>query len=187
MCKKKKKAVCKNSYTCMCTVCVDSTHTSHIPFQHTEPPLPPRDRLQVPGPPRGPRRALVRSGAIQAAPNTQPWVLCVSLTALVISLHVVVGKKKEKKEKRRTSGIIALKNLTEPQGWDSPYTFVSFKGLYQCFLPICNKSHIPAFHLPKSMLECYLVTFSRQACILIDFHKLLKSTCGDLKDVIRTF
>lgn len=83
----------------MCTVCVDSTHTSHIPFQHTEPPLPPRDRLQVPGPPRGPRRALVRPGAIQAAPNTQPWVLCVSLTALVISLHVVVGKKKKKRKK----------------------------------------------------------------------------------------
>lgn len=59
-------------------------------FKHREPPLPPRDRLQVPGPPRGPCRALVRPGAIQAAPNTQPWVLCVSLTALVISPHAVV-------------------------------------------------------------------------------------------------
>lgn len=66
-----------------------NTHVLQIPFKQSDkhggcPHFPPRGRLQVPGSPRGPCRALVRPGAIQAAPNTQPRVHCVSLTALVV-------------------------------------------------------------------------------------------------------
>lgn len=120
-----------------------SPSITHTPTQ--SPSFPLGDRLQVPCPPRGPRRALVRPGAIQAAPNTQLRVLCVSLTALVILFMW------KKKKERRTSEIIALKKLTEPQDWEPPCTYVRFKGIYQCFFRYCpqflTKSHIPAFYL----------------------------------------
>ena len=73
------------------------THLTSPSITHTptrSPSFPLGDRLQVPCPPRGPRRALVRPGAIQAAPNTQLRVLCVSLTALVILF--MWGKKRKK-------------------------------------------------------------------------------------------
>lgn len=67
-------------FTSLYSLSFSLSHWMHT-CTHT---APPRDRLQVPGPPWGPCRALVRPGAIQAAPNTQPWAHCVSLTALVI-------------------------------------------------------------------------------------------------------